>query len=113
MHPVGTIYTKSLAIWPRRFDEGFPGLTKRFEWFAIDYTGRIWIDKSGGYGFSLLSDDGARLTIDGQTVIDNDGLHPPETITASAMMTRGVHTREASTLNANVPNLIDLYYFNI
>ncbi len=89
--PVGTIYTKSLAIWPRRFDEGFPGLTKRFEWFAIDYTGRIWIEKPGRYRFSLLSDDGAKLAIDGQTVIDNDGLHAPESRSASAVLTRGVH----------------------
>ena len=91
MRPVGTIYTKSLKVWPRRFEEGFPGLTKRLEWFAIDYTGRFWIEKSGGYRFSLLSDDGARLLIDGQTVIDNDGLHPPESASATAVLTQGVH----------------------
>ncbi len=90
-HPVGTIYTKTLAIWPRRFDEGFPGLTKRFEWFAIDYSGRIWIEKSSKYRFSLLSDDGAKLDIDGQTVIDNDGLHVAASGSASAVLTRGVH----------------------
>ena len=96
MHPIGTIYTKSLNVWPRSFDQGFPGITKRFEWFAIDYTGRIWIEKSEGYRFSLLSDDGAKLTIDGQTVIDNDGLHPPESVSASAVLTRGVHDLRVS-----------------
>jgi hypothetical protein len=91
MRPVGLIYTKSLSVWPRSFHEGFPGLTKRFEWFAIDYTGRFWIERSGVYRFSLLSDDGAKLSIDGQTVIDSDGLHPPESASASAVLTRGVH----------------------
>ena len=42
---VGTIYTTSLQIHPRTFELGFPGITDRFEWFAIDYTGRIWIDR--------------------------------------------------------------------
>ena len=39
----------------------------------------------------MLSDDGARLLIDGQTVIDNDGLHPPESASATAVLTQGVH----------------------
>lgn len=43
MKPAGTIYTTSLNVWPQRFDDGFPGVTDRFEWFAIDYTGRFWI----------------------------------------------------------------------
>ena len=96
LNPIGTIYTKSLHVWPRSFDQGFPGITKRFEWFAIDYTGRIWIEESGAYRFSLLSDDGAKLTIDGQDVIDNDGLHPPESVSASAVLTRGVHDLRVS-----------------
>src|SRR5678815_4718645 len=37
MKPAGTIYTNTLNIWPQRFDQGFPGITDRFEWFAIDY----------------------------------------------------------------------------
>src|SRR5665213_2229857 len=71
--PVGTIYAKSLNIPPQDFRQGFPGVTKRFEWFAIDYTGRFWAEKPGGYGFSLLADDGANLYIDRELVIDNDG----------------------------------------
>ena len=47
MKHVGTIYTNTLNVWPQRFDEGFPGITDRFEWFGIDYTGRFWIEEPG------------------------------------------------------------------
>jgi hypothetical protein len=79
LEPVGTIYTSSLNVPPRDFSEGFPGVTKRIEWFAIDYTGRFWIVQPETYRFSLMSDDGSRLYIDDKLVINNDGVHPPQT----------------------------------
>ncbi|MGH7429246.1 MAG: PA14 domain-containing protein [Candidatus Methylomirabilaceae bacterium] len=92
MKSVGTIYTNVLNIWPQRFDEGFPGITDRVEWFGIDYTGRFWIENPGHYRFSLLSDDGARLRLDDKELIDNDGTHVPVALSASAFLSRGIHT---------------------
>ena len=89
--PVGTIYTSSLDVPPQDFQQGFPGVTKRFEWFAIDYTGRFWIDDPGMYTFSLLSDDGSKLYIDDELVVDNDGLHPPEEKQGSLELAGGIH----------------------
>jgi hypothetical protein len=89
--PVGTIYTTSLAIPPQDFAQGFPGVTKRFEWFAIDYAGRFWIEKPGEYRFALNSDDGSKLYIDDELVIDNDGQHPPVERDGRAELHRGVH----------------------
>ena len=66
-------------------------MTKRFEWFAIDYNGRFWIEKPGEYEFSLLSDDGSKLYIDGKEVINNDGQHPPAEETGSVDLDRGIH----------------------
>ncbi len=77
LDPVGTIYTKYLCVPPRAFDEGFPGVTDRFEWFAIDYWGRFWIANPGRYRFALQSDDGSILYVDGKKVILNDHQHPP------------------------------------
>ena len=91
MKPVGTIYTTSLNIPPQDFRQGFPGVTKRIEWFAIDYSGRFWIDKEGEYSFCLISDDGSKLYIDGNLVIDNDGLHSPLEREGAVQLTRGVH----------------------
>ena len=91
MKPVGAIYTSSLDIPPQDFKQGFPGVTNRFEWFAIDYTGRFWIDDPGKYTFSLLSDDGGWLYIDDQLVIDNGGLHTPQEKTGSVDLSGGIH----------------------
>lgn len=89
--PQGKIYVSSLNIPLRDFTEGFPGVTKREEWFAIDYTGRFWIEKPGLYRFALTSDDGARLDIDDQTVVDNDGIHPVSTKTGGVELAGGIH----------------------
>ena len=84
LEPVGSIYTKSLNIWPQNFREGFPGVTERREWFAIDYVAKIWCEDAGTYRFSMLSDDGSRMWIDGQMVINLDGEHPPSGASVSA-----------------------------
>jgi hypothetical protein len=91
LRPVGTIYTSSLNIPTQDFDHGFPGVTTRAEWFAIDYRGRFWVEKPGRYEFSLLSDDGSKLYIDGQEAINNDGWHPPEEKRAHVDLTAGIH----------------------
>ena len=91
LEPVGTIYTSSLNIPPREFDAGFPGVTDRFEWFAIDYNGRFWIEKPDRYRFSLLSDDGAKLYIDDKLIINNDGTHPPTEKRGDVRLTGGLH----------------------
>ena len=88
----GVIYTESLNVPPQDFKQGFPGVTKRFEWFAIEYTGRFWIEKPGLYRFRLTSDDGAQLYIDDELVVDNDGTHPPQMKRGRATMSGGIHS---------------------
>lgn len=87
---VGSVYTTSLNIPPQPFTQGFPGIANRFEWFGIDYRGKIWIENPGVYEFRLLSDDGSKFWINNRLVIDNDGLHSPAALTASAKLSRGL-----------------------
>ena len=54
--PQGKIYVSKLNIPLRDFTEGFTGVTKREEWFAIDYTAGVSIQKPGLYPFALTSD---------------------------------------------------------
>ena len=91
LKPAGSIYASSLNIPAQDFKQGFPGVTKRYEWFAIDYTGRFWIDKPGVYSFVLTSDDGARLYIDDEVVADDDGLHPPTDVSGDISLSHGIH----------------------
>lgn len=87
----GKIYCESFDVAPRSFADGFPGLTDRFEWFAIRYRGHFEAETSGRYKFRLLADDGARLFIDGKLAIDNDGLHAPRSVDRVVELRAGVH----------------------
>jgi len=91
MPSIGTIYASSIDIAARSFDSGFPGVTDRFEWFGIRYEGTVNITTGGSYGFRVVSDDGARLTIDGQVVVDNDGVHPPTSRAGQVVLQPGAH----------------------
>ncbi len=92
LKPAGAaIYTSSLNLPPQDFKQGFPGVTRRTEWFAIDYTGKFWIANPGLYTFALLSDDGSKLYIDDQVVVDNDGVHAPLEKNGSVELAGGLH----------------------
>jgi PA14 domain-containing protein len=75
MTAVQTIRVKGLNVTARDYLEGFPGVKNRFEYFGIDFAGTITVRKQGKYVFVLTSDDGSKLFIDGEMLIDNDGLH--------------------------------------
>ena len=90
LKPVGSIYAKFLNVPLTEFREGFPGVTDRFEWFAIEYTGTFYVADPGKYYFRLRSDDGSKLFIDGKVVIDIDALGTFESV-GSKKLTAGVH----------------------
>jgi hypothetical protein len=91
MKPRGSIYTTSLNIPLQDFRQGFPGVTKRYEWFAIDYSGRFWIEHAGRYRFVLTSDDGSKLYIDDELIVDNDGIHGVKDERGAVDLSEGVH----------------------
>jgi hypothetical protein len=51
------------------------GLRLRNDNFAFRFTGYIDLASNGGYTFYTSSDDGSKLYIDGNLVVNNDGLH--------------------------------------
>jgi mono/diheme cytochrome c family protein len=52
-------------------------VAKRKNDYAIRFEAYITLDKAEPLTFHLNSDDGSRLIIDDQVVIDHDGVHPP------------------------------------
>ena len=91
---VGSIYTQSLNIPTRKFTVGFPGVTDRFEWFAIDYHGEFRVREAARYHFRITSDDGSKLFIDSKLVIDNDGQHGTRMKEGTIPLMPGKHTIE-------------------
>jgi putative heme-binding domain-containing protein len=59
--------------------------------FALMFTGHILIDKPGKYTFFIASDDGSRFYIDGEQLIDNDGLHGMVEKSGTVQLTAGLH----------------------
>ncbi len=52
-----------------------PSLAGATENFGLRFVGFLQIDKSGDYTFYAGGDDGVRLFIDGEMVVDGDGVH--------------------------------------
>lgn len=64
----------------------------RDEQFALGFEGFLQIPASGVYTFHLASDDGSRLHLDGQVLVDHDGMHnDAETKTAPVALAKGLH----------------------
>jgi hypothetical protein len=59
--------------------------------FSVEWSGWLRIDRDGQYTFSTRTDDGSYIEIDGRVVVDNAGVHPATTRTATIAMTRGRH----------------------
>jgi hypothetical protein len=107
--PAGAATNELAATFYR--DEGFHDTAMKqsdtainFEWghdappglgqvdhFSARWTGRLLIRDSGVYEFFLTSDDGSRLFIDEQLVVDNWGLHATAAQQASTPLESGIH----------------------
>lgn len=59
--------------------------------FTARWFGFITIWRSGTYTFATTSDDGSSVTIDGQRVVENGGVHGSTTRTGSIRLARGTY----------------------
>ncbi len=62
--------------------------------FALRLRGFIEVPQTGLYTIYLTSDDGSLLWINGELVIDNDGLHGAQTRQANVALAAGLHRIE-------------------
>lgn len=70
------------------FDLGF---VPRKDGFALRLRGDIELTRDGEYQFELTSDDGSQLFVDGQQVIDHDGIHAPASKSGRLSLKAGRH----------------------
>ena len=79
--------------------------------FSARWTGKVNIDFNENYTFSTFSDDGVRVFLDGNLIIDNFTLHPP-TLDSSApqLMTIGQHDIRVEFSENTVHAVMKLYW---
>ncbi len=59
--------------------------------FVTHATASLEVPTDGEYVFRLSSDDGSRLSLDGEVVLDYDGLHEADPLDATITLTAGSH----------------------
>ena len=65
--------------------------------FSADITGALAVESNGAYQFTLTSDDGSSLYIDGKLVVNNGGTHAPSGITSAPVtLSAGSHSFEVN-----------------
>ncbi|UED84786.1 family 16 glycoside hydrolase [Streptomyces profundus] len=69
-------------------DEDFGGIANNFMAHVI---GNIHVPEDGTYDFRIISDDGSRLSLNGEEIIENDRRQPPTPADGSAELTEGAH----------------------
>jgi hypothetical protein len=99
--PVRTGTTDSLV---------YQTLSERNERVAYVFSGRLDVAKAGDYLFTVYSDDGSRLFIDGAELIDNDGKHDYEPRTGLITLSEGEHDFQLRYFNNNWGQGLTVYY---
>ncbi len=94
LDPIGSLYASTLDVPSQDFTttDGIPGVTPRTNLFGIDYHATFWIRDPGDYKFRMVSDDGAKLWIDDQQVVDLDGLHSARGAAGRIHLEAGQHS---------------------
>jgi cytochrome c len=76
--------------------------------FAIIASGYINIEKTNNYLFRLSSDDGSRMSIDGNIIITNDGEHGEEARDGEIALKKGLHSFKVEYFNSRGGKMVSL-----
>lgn len=102
----GLIYNHSTGAWTSldqintwaspEFAGSVPNFTlaprTQEDFFNFEFKGRIYITNGGNYEFNTTSDDGSRLWINGQLLVNNDGTHGNKTVNSNPVaLSSGAH----------------------
>ncbi len=78
--------------------------------FAFQFQGYIHISRAGKYQFYLKSDDGAKLFINGKSIVDNDNMHVARERSGSVQLSEGVHSIELHYFEREGRQVLELRY---
>jgi len=83
------------------------------EFVGRTYSGYIRVPADEVYNYALTSDDGSRLLIDGEVVVDNDGLHSESMKSGSVALAKGPHKIRIEWFNNSGGAALDLKWGKI
>ena len=92
------------------YEFGLEGLDYGEGPFAVRFEGGIEVDKAGMYAFYTASDDGSRLYLDGQELVDNDGAHGPMVQKGSTELEAGRHPIVVTYFNGEGGGSLEVWY---
>ncbi len=89
LQPVSSGVVESFSLAPRRRDSNI----------GFRYTGLLTVPRDGEFTFYTSSDDGTRLFIDGQQIVENDGIHPTTEVKGVTKLAAGDHAIQVDYFN--------------
>jgi undecaprenyl-diphosphatase len=87
--------------------------TGNFDRSSAIWEGYIFAPKSSTYRFSVNSDDGSWVYLDGTLLIDNGGIHPAKQADKEISLSRGTHSLRIKYFDAGGEGNIDFQWMEI
>jgi len=78
--------------------------------FCFRFTGEVNVPTTGEWTFYLKSDDGSRLWIDGEELINNDGNHAPTERSGKRELEAGLHSIEVRMFERGGGEMVELQW---
>jgi hypothetical protein len=108
--PNGILFAHELNVPVKPMTGGFPGIDpSRNQDFAIRWEAPLVVDNEADYTFRLVSDDGAIMTIDGMSIVDNDGAHGVTEKSGPVHLVKGTHAIAVDYFQQTGPVALQLF----
>ena len=91
LSPIAKVVMGNIDVPNHPFDAGFPGVKDLVEWFGVRLKGQLDVTKAATCDFKLTADDGAKLWIDGNLIVNNDGVHAVRDQVGQTALAAGGH----------------------
>ena len=78
--------------------------------FGLVFSGYIRVEQAGTYTFFVGSDDGSQLYVDGELVVDNDGLHGPVAVGGNIGLEPGLHRLVVAYFERSGGEMLEVKY---
>ncbi len=94
----------------KKYEFRIDDINDRGDQFVIRFVSYIQIDQDGSYKFYTNSDDGSKLYINDDLIVDNDGDHGTIERAGSIDLKKGLHKITVDYLNAGGGAWLDAFY---